>query len=219
MSNWFRSYGFARVYDELLIGAYPLDSDDVEMLAFNGVRRVLNLVEDGEYRRGERDAVQRALAANQIEESRLRLVDYGGLDTEAIEQAVQEVNGWLDDRRADVRALPGRVAALGRDRCRGGRAARGHRDRRGAGPRAVAQAVGRPAAAPARRSPPLVGYSAARNLSPGSSCTVWSRSESRSGTCTRRALVVTCSSSGSSRPAATAPWSSNRRAAGITRAS
>ena len=85
------------MYDELLIGAYPLDSDDVEMLAFNGVRRVLNLVEDGEYRRGERDAVQRALAANRIEESRLRLVDYGGLDTEAIEQAVQEVNGWLDD--------------------------------------------------------------------------------------------------------------------------
>ena len=98
LSNWFRSYGFARVYDELLIGAYPLDSDDVEMLAFNGVRRVLNLVEDGEYRRGERDAVQRALASNQIEESRLRLVDYGGLDTEAIEQAVQEINGWLDDR-------------------------------------------------------------------------------------------------------------------------
>ena len=28
------------------------------MLAFDGVRRVLNLVEDGEYRRGERDAVQ-----------------------------------------------------------------------------------------------------------------------------------------------------------------
>lgn len=97
LSNWFRSYGFARVYDEFLIGAYPLDSDDVEMLAFNGVRRVLNLVEDGEYRRGERDAVQRALASNQIEETRLRLVDYGGLDTEAIEQAVQEINGWLDD--------------------------------------------------------------------------------------------------------------------------
>ena len=48
MSNWFRTYGFARVSDELLIGAYPLDADDVEMLAFNGVRRVLNLVEDAE---------------------------------------------------------------------------------------------------------------------------------------------------------------------------
>ncbi len=96
MSNWFRTYGFAPVSDELLIGAYPLDSDDVEMLAFNGVRRVLNLVQDGEYRRGERGEVERALAANQIEERRLQLVDYGGLDTEAIERAVDEVNGWLN---------------------------------------------------------------------------------------------------------------------------
>jgi protein-tyrosine phosphatase len=97
VSNWFRTYGFAPVSDDLLIGAYPLDSDDVEMLAFNGVRRVLNLVQDGEYRRGERGEVQRALAANQIEERRLRLVDYGGLDPDAIERAVDEVNGWLDD--------------------------------------------------------------------------------------------------------------------------
>ena len=97
VSKWFCSYGFAPVGDELLIGAYPLDAEDVEMLAFNGVRRVLNLVEDREYRRGERDAVQRALAANQIEETRLRLIDYGGLDPDAIERAVAEVNRWLDE--------------------------------------------------------------------------------------------------------------------------
>ncbi len=97
VSNWFRTYGFASVSDELLIGAYPLDSDDVEMLAFNGVRRVLNLVEDGEYRRGERGGVERALAANEIEERRLRLVDYGGLDAEEIERAVEEVNAWLNE--------------------------------------------------------------------------------------------------------------------------
>jgi protein-tyrosine phosphatase len=96
MSNWFRTYGFAPVLDELLIGAYPLDADDVEMLAFNGVARVLNLVEDEEYRRGEREAVEGALAASGIEEHRLRLVDYGGLTAEGIEQAVDEVNGWLD---------------------------------------------------------------------------------------------------------------------------
>ena len=97
MSTWFRSYGFARVLDGLVIGAYPLDADDVEMLSLNGVKRVLNLVEDEEYRRGQRDAVERALAAAEIEEQRVRLVDYGGLSPDALERAVQEVNGWLDE--------------------------------------------------------------------------------------------------------------------------
>ena len=52
MSRWFRTYGFAEITDELLIGAYPLDEDDVEMLARLGVKRVLNLVEDEEYGSG-----------------------------------------------------------------------------------------------------------------------------------------------------------------------
>jgi protein-tyrosine phosphatase len=97
VSNWFRTYGFAEVADGLLIGAYPLDADDVEMLAFNGVQRVLNLVEDREYRRGERGEVQRALATEGIEEHRLGLTDYGGLTADALEQAVEAVNAWLDE--------------------------------------------------------------------------------------------------------------------------
>ena len=96
MSNWFRSYGFADIFDELLIGAYPLDVDDVKVLSTLGVRRILNLVEDGEYRTGERAAVERALADAGIKELRLRLTDYGGLPPEALDEAVREVSVWLD---------------------------------------------------------------------------------------------------------------------------
>ena len=49
VSNWFRTYGFADVDHGLLIGAYPLDADDVGMLEWVGIDRVLNLVEDEEY--------------------------------------------------------------------------------------------------------------------------------------------------------------------------
>ncbi|HTX11895.1 MAG TPA: dual specificity protein phosphatase family protein [Solirubrobacteraceae bacterium] len=97
MSRWFRSYGFADVFDDLLVGAYPLDPDDVEMLARLRVRRVLNLTEDDEYRPGERLAVEYALAAAGIEEQRLPLTDYGGLSPDALEAAVREVNAWLDE--------------------------------------------------------------------------------------------------------------------------
>jgi protein-tyrosine phosphatase len=62
-----------------------------------GIRRVLNLTEDAEYRPGDREEVERALSAAGIEERRLSLADYGGLPPEAIEAAVQEVNGWLDE--------------------------------------------------------------------------------------------------------------------------
>jgi protein-tyrosine phosphatase len=96
VSNWFRSYGFADILDELLIGAYPLDVDDVKVLSTLGVRRILNLVEDGEYRTGERAAVERALADAGIKEFRLRLTDYGGLPPEALDEAVAEVGVWLD---------------------------------------------------------------------------------------------------------------------------
>ena len=52
MSRWFRTYGFADVFDDLIVGAYPLDEDDVDTLARLGIRRVLNLTEDEEYRAG-----------------------------------------------------------------------------------------------------------------------------------------------------------------------
>ena len=83
--------------DDLLVGAYPLDQDDVDALARLGIRRVLNLTEDTEYRPGERSVVERALAAARIEEHRLSLSDYGGLPPERLEGAVREVNAWLDE--------------------------------------------------------------------------------------------------------------------------
>jgi protein-tyrosine phosphatase len=97
VSRWFRSYGFAEVLDDLLVGAYPLDEDDVGTLARLGIRRVLNLTEDTEYRPGDRRTVKRALRTAGIEEHRLSLTDYGGLPAAAVEAAVQEVNGWLDE--------------------------------------------------------------------------------------------------------------------------
>jgi protein-tyrosine phosphatase len=96
MSRWFRSYGFADVFDYLTVGAYPLDEDDVATLVHAGVRRVLNLTEDVEYRPGDRRAVVDALAEAGIEERRLPLTDYGGLPPEALEAAVEQVDAWLD---------------------------------------------------------------------------------------------------------------------------
>ena len=95
MSNWFRSYGFADVFDGLLIGAYPLDEADVSMLAAIGVERVLNLAEESEYRPGQRDVVEPALDAAGIEEHRLPLPDYGGLPPALIERAVQDILDWV----------------------------------------------------------------------------------------------------------------------------
>jgi hypothetical protein len=98
VSSWFRTYGYASVYDRLIVGALPLDESDVRMLAALGVSRVLNLVEDGEYGRGERRKVERALAKEGIDETRLSTEDYGGLTPELLEQGTAQVNQWLDDR-------------------------------------------------------------------------------------------------------------------------
>lgn len=97
MSDWFSIYGFADVHDELLVGAYPLDVHDVQVLDRLGVKRVLNLVEDEEYAPGQRPEVTTALAAAGIEETRMNLTDYGRLPSEALEAAVQTVVSWLDD--------------------------------------------------------------------------------------------------------------------------
>ena len=97
MSSWFRSYGFADVFEGLLIGAYPLDEADVSMLASLGIGRVLNLAEESEYQSGDREAVEAALDAAGIEEHRLPLPDYGGLPSGLIERAVQQVVDWLDE--------------------------------------------------------------------------------------------------------------------------
>jgi atypical dual specificity phosphatase len=97
VSSWFRSYGYASVYDNLIVGALPLDEGDVRMISTLGVTRVLNLVEDGEYKRGARRKVERALEDAQIEERRLSTEDYGNLSPELLEQATAQVNAWLDD--------------------------------------------------------------------------------------------------------------------------
>ncbi len=97
MSSWFRTYGFSDVDDGLLIGAYPLDEDDVGMLAWAGVERVLNLVEDGEYEPGEREMVLSAFASAGIEEQRVGLTDYGGLPPTELAVAVRAVASWLDE--------------------------------------------------------------------------------------------------------------------------
>ena len=96
MSAWFLTYGFTDVLDDLLIGAYPLDDDDVTMLSRMGIRRVLNLSEDREYGPGERERVQAALAAAGIEEQRVALTDYGGLPAEKLEALAHQLSEWLD---------------------------------------------------------------------------------------------------------------------------
>jgi predicted protein tyrosine phosphatase len=99
VSNWFRTYGLADVYEQLIIGAYPQDRTDVEMLNWLGVERILNLVEDEEYDVGARAEVEAALAEHDIAEHRMSLTDYGRIPPEELEQAVAEVLAWLDEGR------------------------------------------------------------------------------------------------------------------------
>lgn len=96
MSNWFRTYGFAEILERFLIGAYPTDADDVRLLQWMGVKRVLNLVEDQEYGRGERQAVQDALREAEIDELRIQLPDFGGVSVDQLEEAVSIVSLWLN---------------------------------------------------------------------------------------------------------------------------
>jgi predicted protein tyrosine phosphatase len=67
------------------------------MLANLGVQHVLNLVEEGEYRPGEREEVEEAMAQAGIHEQRMSLIDFGGLSAEELEEAVRTVNQWLDE--------------------------------------------------------------------------------------------------------------------------
>ncbi len=97
MSIWFRTYGYASVHKRLIIGALPLDEPDVRMLSALGVSAVLNMVEDSEYGRGARRAVERALGREGISEARLPTRDFGDLSPELLEQAINQVNAWLDE--------------------------------------------------------------------------------------------------------------------------
>lgn len=99
MSRWFRSYGFQEVYEDLVVGAFPTDEEDVAALEFVGVDTVLNLVEDDEYRLGEHELVRSAYEGVGIEERRLSMIDYGHLPGTALDEAVATVNQWLDEGR------------------------------------------------------------------------------------------------------------------------
>lgn len=97
MSTWFRTYGFAEILDDLVIGAFPVDAEDVSMLQWMGVERVVNLVEDEEYRDGDRDAVTAALSVAGISEQRLNFTDFANLPADGLEAAVQTVCRGLRD--------------------------------------------------------------------------------------------------------------------------
>jgi atypical dual specificity phosphatase len=96
MSDWFEHFGFAEVGEDLLMGAYPQDADDVRALAEAGVTRVFNLVQDLEYDPGARDACVAALATYGIDERRVELVDFGSVPAEQIEATAQAVLAWLE---------------------------------------------------------------------------------------------------------------------------
>ena len=97
MSDWFETYGFAEVFPELVIGAFPLDADDVGALADRGIRRVLNLSQDAEYRDGQRQLVEQALAAQGIDEIRVGLTDFGHLPSDRLDEAVRIAVAWMDE--------------------------------------------------------------------------------------------------------------------------
>jgi len=98
MSDWFEHFGFAEIGDDLLMGAYPQDADDVAALAEAGVTAVFNLVQDVEYELQDgRDACAAALAQAGIREERVEVVDYGNLLPGHIELAARTVLAWLDE--------------------------------------------------------------------------------------------------------------------------
>jgi protein-tyrosine phosphatase len=97
VSDWFEHFGFGEVADNLVIGAYPQDAEDVAALKDDGITRIFNLVQDVEYDEGSRDACVAALTGAGIEEQRLELVDYGGLLPGQIELAVRAATKWLDE--------------------------------------------------------------------------------------------------------------------------
>ena len=144
MSDWFRTYGFAQVHGDLLIGAYPLDGDDIPMLAAMSVRQVLNLVEDAEARAGPRAAVEEALREARIDERRLQLTDFGRLPADELEEAVRLVVTWLKAGIPSYVHCRAGWQALRRRGRRRRRRVRGHRHRRGRRPRPGAQALRRP---------------------------------------------------------------------------
>jgi atypical dual specificity phosphatase len=98
VSQWFTDFGFGAVAERLYTGAYPLDEGDVDLVAREGVTRVLNLCEPSEYENGEHDDVTFAYAWHGIREERIDgCVDHGHLMPGLLERAVEQVSEWLDE--------------------------------------------------------------------------------------------------------------------------
>jgi atypical dual specificity phosphatase len=87
VSDWFDRFGRAEVADGLVIGAFPLDADDVSMLRAEGITTVLNLCQDIEYEDGERGALDQLMSIVGIEEMRVPCLDHGNLLSGALERA------------------------------------------------------------------------------------------------------------------------------------
>jgi protein-tyrosine phosphatase len=102
VSEWFLSYGFAEVEHDLVIGAYPLDAEDVGLLSSLSVTHVLNLAQDSEYEPGQREAVTAAYAAAGIDEYRLSLADFGHLPADKLELVVTTIVLLLEQVRGTV---------------------------------------------------------------------------------------------------------------------
>ncbi len=98
MSDWFEHFGFAEIGDDLLMGAYPQDADDVAALSAAGVTAVFNLVQDVEYELADgRDACAAALGQAGMREQRVEVVDYGNLLPGHIELATRTALAWLGE--------------------------------------------------------------------------------------------------------------------------
>jgi protein-tyrosine phosphatase len=99
MSIWFERFGFDRVAPGLVMGAMPLDEEDLGQLTELGVDAIYNLCEDGEYLPGQRLVLWNALSAARLLERRLPFADHGRLDGEELDRAAREVGEWIDADR------------------------------------------------------------------------------------------------------------------------
>jgi atypical dual specificity phosphatase len=95
VSDWFERFGRSEVAEGLLVGAFPLDAEDVAALSHEGVTRVVNLCEDGEYEPGERDQLAQLYRQAGIAEQRVPCTDHGNILPGALEQGSKIVLGHL----------------------------------------------------------------------------------------------------------------------------
>lgn len=81
------------VADDLMLSNLPFEAGHVEAMAAQGVRSVLNMVEDSEYRGEQRAILDASYAAAGIVEHRLRQPDGSALSTEVVQLGVDLFHG------------------------------------------------------------------------------------------------------------------------------